>query len=87
MIALAKISANGQITLPTEVRKLLGVSAGDKVLFYENDRGEIVMANAASDALIIAQKAFAGVAEKAGIANEQDVDEMIFSMRKEEHQK
>ena len=42
----------------------------------------IKLANTASDALIIAQKAFAGVAEKAGIANEQEVDELVYSMRK-----
>ena len=82
MIALAKISANGQITVPAEARNHLGISSGEKILFYENDRGEIVMANSASDALIIAQKAFAGVAEKAGIANEQEVDELVYSMRK-----
>ena len=45
---LAKISANGQLTLPIEIRKLLGVKAGDKVLFIQNDEGEIVVSNASS---------------------------------------
>lgn len=33
---LAKISANGQITLPMEIRRLLGLKSGDKILFYPN---------------------------------------------------
>jgi toxin-antitoxin system, antitoxin component, abrB famil len=30
---LAKISANGQITIPIEIRKHLGLKSGDKILF------------------------------------------------------
>ena len=45
---LAKISANGQLTLPIEIRKLLGVESGDKVLFVQNDKGEVVVSNAAA---------------------------------------
>ena len=45
---LAKVSANGQITLPIEIRKILGVGSGDKVLFIQNSSGEIVISNAAS---------------------------------------
>ena len=33
---LAKISANGQLTLPIEIRRHLSVKSGDKVLFFEN---------------------------------------------------
>ena len=82
MIALAKISANGQITVPAEVRGKLGVSSGQKVIFYTNDRGEIVMANPASEALIIAQKAFSGAAEQMNLKTEQDADNLILSLRK-----
>ena len=45
---LAKVSANGQITLPIDIRKMLGVGAGDKILFVQNSNGEIVISNAAS---------------------------------------
>ena len=43
---LAKISVNGQLTLPIEIRKRLDVKGGDKVLFLENPNGEIVISNA-----------------------------------------
>ena len=45
---LAKISAKGQITLPIEIRKLLGVTLGDKVLFVRKENGDIVIRNAAN---------------------------------------
>lgn len=40
---LAKISANGQVTLPVRIRELLEVLPGDRIAFIENDRGEIVL--------------------------------------------
>ena len=45
---LAKISLNGQITLPVDIRRKLGVKSGDKVLFVQKENGEIVVKNAAS---------------------------------------
>ena len=38
----AKITAKGQITVPNEVRRALGVSAGDRLGFEERD-GEVRM--------------------------------------------
>ena len=43
---LAKISANGQITVPIEIRRLLGLKSGDKILFFQKPDGEVVMSNA-----------------------------------------
>lgn len=45
---LAKISANGQITLPSDIRKFLGVGSGDKLLFIPRENGEVVISNASS---------------------------------------
>lgn len=42
MITLAKISANGQITVPAEVHGKLGVSSGEKAIFYTNDRDPLI---------------------------------------------
>ena len=36
---LAKISSNGQITVPVEIRRRLGLKAGDKILFFQNKNG------------------------------------------------
>ncbi len=45
---LAKVSANGQITVPVEIRRLLSLSSGDKILFIRNGDGEVVLSNAAN---------------------------------------
>lgn len=43
---LAKVSTNGQLTLPIEIRRSLGIKSGDKVLFIQNPDGDIVLRNA-----------------------------------------
>lgn len=48
---LAKVSANGQVTIPVEIRNKLLVKGGDKILFIEQD-GEIVIRNASSTAIV-----------------------------------
>ena len=60
---LAKISANGQITVPVEIRRQLGLKSGDKILFLQNQNGEIVISNASAAAIRKAQSAFSGAAE------------------------
>lgn len=78
---LAKISANGQITVPVEIRRQLGLKTGDKVLFFRNPSGEIVINNASAQAIYKAQRAFAGVAEQMGVYNEDDVQELVNEVR------
>lgn len=53
---LAKISANGQITVPAEIRRLLGLKSGDKILFFQKPNGEVVINNASAQAIYKAQK-------------------------------
>ncbi len=79
---LAKISANGQITVPAEIRRLLGLKPGDKILFFQKTNGEVVVKNASSQAIYKAQKAFEGVAEQMDVYNEDDVQALIDKVRK-----
>jgi len=78
---LAKVSANGQITVPAEIRRLLGLKSGDKILFFQNPNGEVVINNASAQAIYKAQKAFMGVAEKMGVENEDDVQTLVDEVR------
>ena len=73
---LAKLTSKGQITIPIEIRRKLGVKTGDKVLFIE-DGDKVVIINATLAALKEAQKAFEGEAERAGINNEEDIARII----------
>ena len=79
---VAKITSKGQITIPIQIRKLLGVKEGDKVLFVENE-GRVMMMNSSMEALRKAQAAFAGEAERVGLENEQDVVDMVSELRRE----
>ena len=78
---LAKISANGQITVPVEIRRLLGLKSGDKILFLQKRDGEVVISNASSKAIRKAQAAFAGAAEDMGVSDEDDVQALVDEVR------
>ena len=79
---LAKITSKGQITIPVDIRRKLGVKEGDKVLFVE-EAGKVYILNASMEAIKEAQAAFAGEAERAGLKNEDDVVAMIQQLRRE----
>ena len=79
---LAKVTSKGQITIPIEIRKKLGIKEGSKVLFLE-ESGRIYLANSSIEALREAQAAFAGEAERVGLKTEEDVVAMVKELRKE----
>ena len=57
---LARVSANGQITVPVEIRRALRLKEGDKILFYQRENGEILINNTSLVAIQEAQEAVAG---------------------------
>lgn len=78
---LAKVSANGQITVPIEIRKLLDIKSGDKILFLRRPNGDIVINNASAAAIRKAQDAFAGAAGSMDIEDEGAVMDLIREVR------
>ena len=61
----AKVMSKGQITLPIEIRKSLGLTTGDRVaLIYENNR--VIMMNPATYAMETLQKEMSDEWKKAG---------------------
>ncbi|MCM1538698.1 MAG: AbrB/MazE/SpoVT family DNA-binding domain-containing protein [bacterium] len=79
---LAKVTSKGQITIPIEIRRKLGIKEGSKVLFLE-EAGRIYLANSSMEALREAQTAFAGEAERVGWKTEEDVATLVREVRKE----
>lgn len=79
---LAKITSKGQITIPVDIRRKLGVKEGDKVLFVE-EAGKIYILNSSMEALKEAQAAFAGEAERTGLKDEEAVVAMTKEFRRE----
>jgi len=77
---LARVSANGQITVPVEIRRALRLKKGDKILFFTKDNGEIVISNTSLVAIQEAQNAVAG----SSYAEEEILDD-IMQLRYGEH--
>jgi AbrB family looped-hinge helix DNA binding protein len=77
----AKVSANGQVTVPLEIRKKLRLKEGDQLLFIERGNGEVVIDNASAAALAKAQEAFKGAAGDFGVNSEEGVQELVDAVR------
>ena len=78
----AKVMAKGQITIPKDVRNVLGVSNGDRVTFIVE--GNMVrMVNAAAYAMQMLQEEMKGSAAEAGIRTEEDIDALMADFRAE----
>ena len=78
----AKVMSKGQITLPVDIRKKMGLSTGDRVaLIYENNR--VIMMNPAIYAMEALQEEMAGEFEKAGIHSEEDIMDLVREVRAE----
>ena len=78
---LAKVSANGQVTVPVEIRRKLNLKEGDKIIFFERNDGEVVINNASSTAIMNAQKAFNGAAKDFGVITEDDTQRLVDEVR------
>ena len=77
---LARVSANGQITVPTEDRNFLNIKESDKILFIDRN-GEIIIGNASANAIVNTQKAFNGVAEKLCNPDEETIQSWVDEVR------
>ena len=78
---LAKISKNGQITVPVEIREYLGLKPRDKILFYISEDGKVTISNASISAIEKAQIAFKNAAKAMNIESEEDIQTLIDKIR------
>lgn len=62
---------------------LASVFNGNKILFFKNEYGDIVMRNSGAMALKLAQDAFAGEAARVDLETEDDVVNLVKSVRSE----
>jgi antitoxin component of MazEF toxin-antitoxin module len=76
------IQPSGLIAIPDAIKKILGVSDGDKINFVvENNSVKIV--NPAIQAMKIIQEEMAGEAEKANLNSEEDILQLVKEVRDE----
>lgn len=79
----AKIMAKGQVTIPKDIRKVLGVASGDRITFIvEGNTVRIV--NSAVYAMQVLQKELVGEAERADLTSEDDVMALVKKTRSQE---
>ena len=80
----AKIMSKGQVTIPKDVREVLGVKSGDRVTFVVE--GNVVrIVKSAVYAMQMLQNEMAGEAIKAGITSDDDVMELVKDLRNNEY--
>lgn len=79
----AKVMSKGQITIPKDIRKVLGVSNGDRVTFIVEDN-TVRIVNSAIYAMQMLQNDMRGIAAEAGILSEDDVASLISDLRAED---
>jgi len=79
----AKVMSKGQVTIPKDVRKVLGVDNGDRITFIV-DGDSVRIVNSAVYAMQILQRDMIGEAKKAGMNSDDDVLELVKSLRKGE---
>lgn len=78
----AKVMPKGQVTIPKNVRNVLGVESGDRVTFIV-DGNTVHVVNSAVYTLMRFQEQMQGEAAKAGLFSEEDVAEWIARSRRE----
>ena len=83
---LAKVTSKGQITIPVEIRNMLKLKEGSKVLFLKKGN-DIIIKNSALIALEEIQNAFEGEAERLDLISEEDVVKLVKAYRKERKNK
>ena len=78
----AKVMAKGQITIPKDVREILGISNGDRVTFVV-ENGNVRLINSAVYAMQILQSKMVGEAEASGLTSDDAVMDLVKQIRAE----
>lgn len=78
----AKVMSKGQVTIPKDVRDILGISSGDRVTFVV-ENGNVRIINSAVYAMQMLQKQMEGEAERNGLTSDDLVMDMLKEVRAE----
>lgn len=79
----AKIMPKGQITLPKDIRDILGLEQGDRVTFVVNGT-DIRLVNSAVYAMEVLQRQMQGEAERTGLTSDEAIINLVKQIRSED---
>ena len=79
----AKVMAKGQITIPKDIRKILGVESGDRITFIV-EGNSVRIVNSAVYAMQVLQNEMAGEGERVSINSDDDVMALVKELRNED---
>ena len=79
----ARVMSKGQVTIPKNIRNILGINVGDRVTFVV-ENGTVRVMNSAVYALQRFQMQMKGEGVAAGLATDEDVAAWITASRREE---
>lgn len=79
----AKIMPKGQITLPKDIRDILGLDQGDRVTFVVNGT-DIRLVNSAVYAMEVLQRQMQGEAERTGLTSDEAIMDLVKQIRSED---
>ena len=78
----AKVMSKGQVTIPKDVREILGISSGDRITFVVED-GNVRLINSAVYAMQLLQAQMANEAENTGLTSDEAIMDLVKEVRAE----
>lgn len=78
----AKVMSKGQVTIPKDVRKILGISSGDRITFVV-ENGNVRLINSAVYAMQLLQAQMANEAENTGLTSDEAIMDLVKEVRAE----
>ena len=79
----ARVMSKGQVTIPKNIRAILGIAPGDRVTFVA-EKDSVRVVNSAVYAMQKFQEEMRGSAASTGFASEDDIAEWITKSRRKE---
>lgn len=78
----AKVMSKGQVTIPKDVREILGISSGDHITFVV-ENGNVRLINSAVYAMQLLQAQMANEAENTGLTSDEAIIDLVKEVRAE----
>lgn len=78
----AKVMSKGQVTIPKDVREILGISSGDRITFVV-ENGNVRLINSAIYAMQLLQAQMANAAENTGLTSDEAIMDLVKEVRAE----